>query len=210
MKLEDFTIYDETDSGNDITVIPNKMDVSSMRYDAVSYVVKDYGANHFADFVHLLDIYASPFGANGFGGMWALVSIAGRTYKSMVLASDGLAVYVTGSLGTYEIRLIDCGSDSDSCIISVSTPYYLTIERSGTALTCEVYSDRGRTTLVDTISVVCETTKYRYLQGVFSNGAVGAQEGTYYIENLDLQEGLNPLIGKHLISPDIIKKPIIR
>ena len=194
MGHEDFTTYAEVDSGSDITITSSKMDVSSMRRDAVSHVSKDRTADHFGDFKHLVDIYLGGIDTSALVGVWA-VTDSPMTYQDMETANKGLSVYIYDLSGTLRIAVEDHENDNyDTYIASDSTNYYLTIERSSTTLTCKIYSDASRETLIDTLTVTCETTPYRYIEGVHSRDSTGtpAAAGTYYIENLDLQEMVTP------------------
>jgi len=187
MALEDFTTYTEVDEGDDITVTEHKCDVSTMIRNVTSYVRKDYGVDHFGDFEHLLDIYVSAGDTNSLGLCWSM-SNGNNTYQSQSAAHDGFFIYLNEASGSLIIGLVEAGVAEDSYTGSFSTPYYLTVKRVGTTLTCKIYSDAARTNLLDTLTLIVQTTKYRYIAAIGSRQAAGTAAITYYSENLDLQE----------------------
>lgn len=210
MTYEDFTGYDEVDEDNDITVTTNKIDVSSIRRDALSYVRLDKTADHFGDFEHLITTrYVTASGANATSGIWML-SDAANTIQGGADGDDGLQVlwYYNGA-NDLRIYLFDREVDNYDYYVfpdSNAKTVYLTIKRDGTTLTCDIYNDSSRTDLQDHLEIVCQTEQYRYVFGMMSwqIDALGSLTITYYTENLDLQEAAPPVIktvaGKGLIS----------
>jgi len=190
---EDFTEFTEVDSDGDITITASKMDVDTMSKGADSYTYKSHGASHFGDFDHLLDVYTGNEGTEGYGnraGCWAVVDNPGNYSDAKYTHHEGIYVWVVHPDASRIFTLIDySNNEDDSGGISVNTKYYLTISRSNTTATCLIYTDSGRTNLHDTLSITCGTTAYEYVQGVCSQDQGSANEASYYIENLDLQEG---------------------
>ncbi len=190
---EDFTEFTEVDSGGDITITASKMDVDTMPKGANSYTYKSYGAGHFGDFDHLLDVYTGNEDTGAWGnyaGCWAVVDTPGTKADAEYTHNEGIYLFVLRPDASRKFTLVDYSNDEDdSGGISVNTKYYLTISRSSTTATCLIYTDSGRTNLHDTLSITCGITAYEYAQGVCSQEQSGNNEASYYIENLDLQEG---------------------
>jgi len=191
MGLENFTTYTEVDEDSDITITANKIAVDTIRRDAISYVRKDRGVGHFGDFEHLIKgtcISANEYHNTGF---WALTN-GYTTIKQMTTNSSGISLsFRTGDEETNQIYLSDYTVEgTDIFIFEFDTLYYCTIQRSGTSLTCKIYSDANRTILLDTLSLVCSITTYRYIYGLASYGeeTFPAQQITLNSEDLDLQE----------------------
>jgi hypothetical protein len=193
MAVENFSTYTEVDSASDITVTATKIDVSSMRRDADSGVYNTIGAGHFGDFEHLITLYitATPdYGA--YAGFWAVTN-GQYTAQDMTDATTGMLCYLFENGGDAEELYItdNTNTNNDVMTINPGASYYLTIARSGTTLTCEVYSDSGRTSLIDTLSITCGTGTYSTIASGFSRDSssfVPDAVATWYVENLDLQE----------------------
>lgn len=110
----------------------------------------------------------------------------------------------------YIVTWVDGASQgSDGGSFSASTNYYCTWYRDNTAtdVTCDFYSDSGRSTLVDTLyrsSAYCEVDG-DYLYGIQSRNTGSSADWLGYMQNLDLKEaasfqpawarGCNQIIG---------------
>ncbi len=187
MAVEDLTTYTLSSAGGTIGVTSARATATAFIGRAASpvgYVQKDKGAGHFGDFSHLITVFCSANGISVYSSVWCISTtsgdvnqIGGGNYINVHLY-DGLAIYISD------------GTTEQNYTISASTPYYLTIARTGTAFTCKIYSDSGRTTLLTTLSLTVTTATYRYI-GVMQGYSDGANSNTVsgYVENLDLQEG---------------------
>jgi len=189
--LEDFTGYTEVDSAGDLTVTASKIDVSSMRQDAVSYVRDDKGAGHFGDFEHLFKVVAtSGDGETALMVVWGVTNGA-STLMDVITANVGLVIYgFRDPSNNFELRIKDYDSDSyDSYDLDWGT-YWCTVERDSTTGTNKIYDDAERTSLVDTLSCTVAVTTYQYIFGLMSyNNPGGSPAITGSVEDLDLQEG---------------------
>lgn len=181
---EDFTTYTEVDPNTHITVAANELDLADLARNEDAYVYDDKGAGHFGDFEHLVDIQIlSTSGAGSLSAPWGV----SNNINDVLAWATGLYIRLNG--GTGEIRLVEVnGGSFDTYAGARDTWYYLTIERSDTTLTCKIYSDASRTILVDTLSVTCLTTTYRYVYGCasYNSGHANAYDGD--VDQLDLQE----------------------
>jgi len=195
MALEDFTTYTEVDPNSDITIIANEIDVDTMRRDVEAGVYKDDGISYFGDLTHLFDSSWDAADNQGLVGVWGLSNGPYRTIQEMGDADEGLVVSYYNNSGNFQVYLIDYGVWPDPAGVDYhdfggAPPglYYYEISRSGTAATLNIYSDAERTVLVDTLSIICALTVYRYLHAVLSqdNDVDPAATITVTVKNLDI------------------------
>lgn len=202
MAVVDFTTFTEVDPGTKIAVTSTKIDVTTMLDSDDARVYKDMGAGHFAgDFEHLITVYVNSSTVNGLANLvWGVSNTT--TDEVTNLGSNGhwLRMYdENGTNGSLAFREMDGGAaydDGTGLTLSLNTPYYLKCKRDeavGTYGTVYVYiySDSGRTTLVDTLSIAVHSSTKDY-QYVYAYAGWGSEAGAYswtgYTENLDLQE----------------------
>lgn len=199
MTYEDFEDYIEEDPNNHINVASaTHVDVDGMTENEDAYLYDDKGADHFTDFEHLIDVKAiSSVGPNGTGGYcWVLANTV-DDWRGIYNA-DGdllsvLLIYWAPAPSGWRIYLqeVDGGNYYATYQpITVNTWYYLTIERSGTALTCKVYSDSARTNLLFTLSLTLHApvTDFQYVYAVQSDNRTQPDTITFDVEKLALQE----------------------
>jgi len=190
---QDFTDFTEYDPNDKRTVTSSKVTLTNITRGDDGYLVNDYGSAYFTgDFEHNFDVYVgSDFDLYATICPWALTNGA-HTIQEMIDDSDGLTVYFYRNSSTvFTIYLQDFNGSSDTYTnFSTDTTYYLTVIRSSSTVSCYIYSDSTRETLVDTLSISC-STDYQYL--VVSAGREGS---TYqsnkcdgYIEDLDFAGG---------------------
>jgi hypothetical protein len=193
MATEDFTGYTPEDPNSDFTITASKIAFDTMTAAVDAYVRDNKGSGYFGDFEHLLSgEYTSVTVANYMSvGFWGLSSVsAAHTVTEMNTENDGLILYgnYNGTNVRYYIK--DFTNDNSDIWASgaIGTQYWFTVERAGTTLTCKIYSDSGRTTLVDTLTLTCNSTTQQYIYGLLGQGGAGSQTTTGFTENLDLQE----------------------
>jgi hypothetical protein len=182
MALENYTTYTETDPGGNITVAANTITLAATAGSTANYVSKDAGAGHFGQFEHLVEFNAATMGTDGEFQMWGITDSPG--------AQTGLisGAYCSSGVGTaISIYLVQIGGGAgfDSFDTATkATAYYLKIKRTAAAINCFIYSDSGRTTLVDTLTITFDATTFRYIMAASDfNGAFTAT-----VSSLDLQE----------------------
>ncbi|VAV82522.1 hypothetical protein MNBD_DELTA01-1618 [hydrothermal vent metagenome] len=195
MATEDLSTYTEVDPSGDLTVTSSKCTADTMASNIDVYLRDDKGASHFGDFEHLV---TAEFTSNNgttwpLNSYWALTSSASVvSQQDMITANEGLISYhIHVGGGTIQTVIKDFANGNYDIWTGASfaTPYYMTIERSGTAMTCKIYSDSGRTTLVDTLSLTCGTQSYRYIFAIQGHGSTEiGRSYSGYVESLDLQE----------------------
>jgi len=191
---EDFTTYTELDPNNHIDLVgTNHIDFDAyMNEDA--YLYKDKGTDFFSNFEHKIDIkLISASASYAFNYPWCVANAIGAIYPDLGGSTNLLNLQIYKSPGSPGVCLTEYygASSWQDCSIALSfgTWYYLTIKKVGTALTCKIYSDSVRTTLLDTLSLTLHADiKYRYIYAanVWNGGEDRHFDTT--IENLDLQQ----------------------
>ena len=192
MANEDFTTYSEVDEDEDLTVIASKITCSTMRRDALSYVRDSKGVGHFGDFIHNVKVvWTYVSGSGGIAGFWGL-SNNQNTWQQMTDADVGLIASVFQYLTAKYHYLRDCFDDaSDFTTLIGYDTLWITVERDGATLTAKLYSDDWGGTLVDTLTLTCQTTTYEHIFGILSqetDDADAAETISLDVEELDLQE----------------------
>lgn len=188
---EDFDTYTTTGS---VTTDGVRLNATLTR-NQDTYAVKDYGAGTFDDFQHELDIFhnSSTGFTSEFGNFWMLANITDDEKGIRDASSQTfLAVDVYTSDGGFNWRLRlkywnDVGLIQDAFTgYGINIMYYLRVNRTGTTANCWIYSDSGRVTLLDTLTVTCTTDAYRYVYGCNSYNDGTARNIQVMVENLDL------------------------
>lgn len=207
MALEDFTTYTEVDSAGDITVTANKIAVYEMHRDANSYVHYDKGVSYFGNFIHTLKLaygYCMATGAQA--GFWSVSATEG-THADFLATNNAMGALFWEDAGGDVIYITDYTNDnSDPYQITDGTNYWLTIERDGTTLTCKIYSDATRTTLLDTLTITCTNMAFSHIQGCYSSDIAGINVVTWDTENLDLEAGAAAAVFTYGLQPGSMVK----
>lgn len=188
MAVEDFTTYTETDPGAGLSVTATKITATSAANSENHHVTKDAGAGHFGNFTHLVTFREDSNTGTTYFGIEALANVSGNLETINSNGSGIQLAYQSESGNTLYLSDVGTLNEDFSSTISAATTYYLTFSRSGTTATCAIYTDSGRTSLLDTISIICSSTTFRYANMAtgLGYGVSGVFSG--YVENLDLQE----------------------
>jgi len=160
-----------------------------------AYLYLDKGANHFGDFTHLVTVQLNSVSDNfGRGIVYSLTVDTVDDWYGLI-SNNKTAIGIRlrrESPVSYRLYLEEIYNGTfyaDSYVISLSTPYYLTIDKAGTALTCKIYSDAARTNLLDTLQLNLHADhKFRYVMPCNTYHS-GTQTCDIDIDDLDLQEG---------------------
>ncbi len=198
MAVEDLTTYTLSSAGGTIAVTSTRATATAFSTrNATGVVQSDKGAAHFSgDFVHLVTFFWNPdLPSAQLWGAWMLSNVTGDINASTSIDSPAMGVFVFDNDNPQKIYLRDYRSSTYNDDIwqgpDNNIPYYLKIERVGTALTCKIYDDSGRTNLLHTLAItLASATSFRYVgvgYGLNDGGTSGVVSG--YAENLDLQEG---------------------
>ena len=188
--LLDFT---EVDTNSKLTVTATKATGADVDADEDVYLYADKGAGYFNALDIDFELYLASTSDNGaFGGM----AITNTVNDISGLATTDIVVFIAKAGGTSTINLVrganvatDAAPDT---IIFADTVYYCTLTRVAGNDSCVVtiYSDAGRVTLLDTLTVAgYSTTKYRYVFGFINwNTATGGENFDGYVQNLEFGE----------------------
>ncbi len=193
MAVENFTTYTENDASGKLTVTSTKANVSNATAYEVVNLYKDFGADYFnavdADFEGYMTPSSGTNNAN-FGVIFTSTASPNSLTIQQIGSTDiAGTMYKNGS--TYEVILFRSTGVIDRGTVSSAKLYYLTLSRAAGSDTVNlyIYSNSGRTTLVDTLTCtgVGTGTKWRYAYG-FANRKFDEANGQVYgyIQNLDL------------------------
>jgi hypothetical protein len=170
---EDLTTYTESDPNSDLTVTSTSVAFDTVMRTAEGYVVYDFGASYFDDWEVQLDFVVSAVTGQTACAFGAFSNTLGDMADIMA-ADDGYTCnfYWPGA-GSCEVIIEDFDNNTNDKYYpggSTFSRLYATWKKVSTAITCELYSDSGRTTLVDTLSIVCTETLKRYFYAFNSRG----------------------------------------
>ena len=198
---EDFTTYNETDGPGKVTVTPYVITLTNGDRDEDYYVTRDVGVGAITDFTHWVDVNVTAITANASSSMtpWA-ISNADDDLNDIDIASGDAIFLFAGQVTSdthYIIRIYDLNggtlvSRDISSAIAVNAESFLSISRSSTTLTVEIYSTAALRTAgaggdVDTITGVVVGTAFRYVYGLGSyNNAVFGRDISGTVSNLRL------------------------
>lgn len=190
---EDYTTFTEVDPNSHLTVTAHHLDFDAYENEDC-YLYKDYGADFFGDFTHKVDVKGSAFDQDwDWGYCWMLsndIDDGGGLLEAKKTAVSVCLVRVAGTTGLFLIEYYNGWTygDDDYYPITENTWYYLTITKTGTALTCKIYSDSARTILLDTLSRTLQADhKFRYLFGCNNYNTSWKNVCTLEIENLSIE-----------------------
>jgi hypothetical protein len=209
---ENFTLYTEVDPNGHISKTSTDITFTNLDRNEDAYVYDDKDAGHFAgDFEHDIDIEITSNDAGTFFASWSMTNLVDDLNGIRLAGGDALSITYSFPVGKFDIvlREIDSGTmytDFLETSSYLNIPFYLEIERDesiGTygTLFCRIYSDSGRTTLIDTLSVALHTSKkdFQYIYGLQSWNSGSAFKVSGISSNLDLQEAIkafNPKASK--------------
>ena len=196
MPLEDFTTYVEVDTANDrIQRTATHVDHLATRNED-TYLYKDRGAGHFTDFAHKVHVKSELTQNWGVGAVWMLSNDLDDIYGLIGASKDAIWVwFYRDANGNRLLCLYEC--DGGTCYAvswtgpATNTWYFLTIEKSGTSLTCKIYSDSARTNLLDTLSLTLHhdySFRYVFACNTYNVGTHPEALLKNDVNNLDLQE----------------------
>jgi hypothetical protein len=191
---QDYTTYIKVDPNGRFVVTSTLITVTGLRRDEDAYIYKDFGVNFFnGDFTHELKAQCDSAGTNlGILPIWAVTNDIDDVKG---LADNSKSFYYSyvqevSPNAQYVLVEVNAGSFTlDTSNLSLDTTYYTTINRDyvGGLLTMLIYSDSGRTVLVDTLSVslpVQLDLRYAFAVSSFNSGTDQSVNGL--VGDLDL------------------------
>jgi hypothetical protein len=172
---EDLTTYTETDPGGDFTVIADRVTFDTLPGNVTSYVYKDFGAAYFGDFS--IDFEVVITNSSGDGANCSICKFANsiNTNDGHGASKDALGLTIHRGASNLQFQLQDYegAQPVDIYLHSSGTipQTYITFSRVGSTATALLYSDAERTTLIDTLTITCNTSTYRYFYVISSRGS---------------------------------------
>jgi len=193
---EDFTTYtEESDPDTRINTTATHID-AILRRDEDTYLYKDKGADHFgSSWEHLVDAtFVSADSSGSCAIPWAVSNYIDDMQYWRDNAKSHYCLFFYRSVNTYRLYLQEKHNgdahtvDYSTGSLSLGTPYYLTINKSSTTLTCKIYTDSDRTSLYDTLLRTVDDDAFQYIFGCSSQNTGNAYIAEVDVDNLDLQE----------------------
>jgi len=206
---EDFTGYTETDVPADkIAVVKHTITLTAGDRDEDYYVTKDYGADYFGNFTHWVDVNVTSLTNDAASIMYVWALSDGKVGATpaepddlkdidddggdFLVISVGLIV-----VGKYRVSVFSCNAgsvtqDYGTAEIAVNTASYLSVTRSGTTITVQIYSTAalrvaGGAGDVETLTLTCVNTTFRYVYALGSyNTGNAAKDISGTVSNLRL------------------------
>lgn len=202
MATEDFTTYDETDGGGNVTVIAAKVSWNDMDRDETSHVSDSKGAAHFSgDFEHKLEFQYSDLGTTPLVAYWVLAN-AQKNYRALIVDDEDAHVFRIYN-DDVAISVLENGDSTvdESLNLTSGTTYFLTIARdddgganSTGQLTADIHTGDYHPdgVHIDLLTVDCsvgEQNDFEFVYGLASyNSGHANQTIDGFTQNLDLQE----------------------
>jgi hypothetical protein len=166
---EDFTTYtfDDEPSVATFSTTSGTVTANNVRRQYWHHWYRDDGAGYWDEFSIDYD------GLVDFSNNWsqsmhiAVGDDLNLNFNDLNTASDGVGVRyrLNGSTGNRDFILQNFNNSSTDVWSGASdnTTYYYTFAKDGSSISLEIYSDSGRTTLLDTLTVTHSSDTYRYL-----------------------------------------------
>ena len=208
MANENLTTYTEVDPGGRFAVTSSAVTVTSLPRTETAYVYDDKGVDFIdGDFEYLIDVEFTAMTPSCVMAFCCLANDIGDFNGLITGAKSNLNLYAFETSAGVVRKIILREQDGSSGYqdtwdsVLLNTPYYLTMARDESVgsygqITCEIYDDANRTSLVDTLSLLLHSSKkdFRYVYATQSanNGGAATMSGT--ISNLDLQ-GVAEAVG---------------
>ena len=172
------------------------------------YLYKDFGVNFFGDFEHKVDIKGTGVDAYEMGYFYLLANAIDDAKGLNDANETFIAVRLKGALLDVQyIELVEGYSGTvyyDQYSFTEGTDYYCTIVKTGTGLSCKIYSDSDRTNLLHTLQLTLHADhEFRYLYGCNSENSGG---GSGYHCTLDIY---NLTLKTYVYStPTLVRKRV--
>ena len=180
----DFTEFTEHDEDNDITVTANQITVDTMRRDASSGLVTNFGSDYFSgDFTFEWVVNCTAGTGSGNCTIFSLSKDYYLTKDEKDDNNDGLYVGMRIVGGTqFRNWLMDADENiEDVYQIGGGPPRerWFTLTRVGTTVTLKIYDDANRTILLDTLQITQSSARsYDRLYPMTSSGLLSNPSDT--------------------------------
>jgi len=190
---EDFDTYDETDLDDNLNYTSYHIDLYATRHTSdQAYLTYNYGVNFFKNFTHTIDAKSDFYATYSLGVCYMLANDLGDSRNLVLNNKTYIAIqFYKQTASLRKIRLTEAYNSSfflDTYTCSADTWYYFTIIKTGKNLTCNIYSNSNRSTLVDTLYLnLHEDHNFQYVYGCCTySGGQASQYMNIDVENLNL------------------------
>jgi hypothetical protein len=208
MAIEDFTTYTEVDPNSRISVTSSTITATALPRNEDSYVYDDKGVAHFdGDFEHLITTKTTNVLSVSVCGSWVLTNTVDDLF-GLITANESFLILQHNSGSSYLLREFISGTAyTDSATLTGGQTYYLTINRDESIgsfgqLTCLIYSDSGRTILVDTLTLSLHAKlDLRYVFGLMTFNDGNTSTGNFVFSDLDLGEAVGGIVFPSIRVP---------
>lgn len=211
----DLSTYTETDPDSKLTVSSSTVTATDIYQNAGSTtrVSKDYGSSYFDGLNHNFTAHQTAVDVGSGGFSFVSCSATDFTDGFHGLGVNDVSVGVNDDGGAVNSRIylmrgnfasFDGYSNS---VWGVSNPYYLNLFRFGGTQFVDlyIYSDSGRTTLIDILSIngLTESTTWRWHHAFnHTNQGVNKKDSLYY-ENFEFFP-----IGQRMAKTDYLRRSL--
>ena len=181
---QNLTTYTEVDTSY-LTVTSQKVEFANMPRNVDSYLYKNFGGGFFSDFEIEFEFEITASQTSSLVMLTAVSNTIGNM-ATMDTANDGIHCFAFNEGGSMKIKLQDESNKNQDIYTDGGTTtnlLYCIFKRIGTTATLEIYSDSGRETLIDTLTITCETGTKRYLYAIASYDSAVAADMTGYTQN---------------------------
>jgi len=197
-EFEDFSTYTEDDANGKLTVTSTKATAVNCDRDEDVFLYFDQGASFYNGLKIDFEIFHNSDSVNN--------NVAGMAISNTVgsitdFATTDVSCTMVEAAGTTTVRLVRGNQvDTDTYTASDDTIYYCRMLRAAASdtITLEIYSDSGRSTLLDTLTLSSfgTGTRYRYKYGFVNfNSSTSGADWDGYIENMVDHSTANPTAG---------------
>jgi len=206
MTTEDLTMFVESGAGAPaFSVLPSGVSMTALNMGLDVKLARDYGAAHFgAEFVHQLTLNVAAI-AQSFVA-WSVST--GAFNRTELLLDDTVFVDAAASGAGFTLSLrerILANNNDTSAVLDLDTEYYLTVTRSGAAVSLVVRTGSHTGTVVDTVAVTTDAgATFSHLIAAATRGAssgnVTATIGAPDINEAPATETPIPVVRQRLVA----------
>lgn len=196
---EDLTTYSSSEECTGRTTITSAyVQYTNMRRYCGNSTYYDFGADYFGQFDIDYDSDRAGSARYSYAHSFHLSDTAAANWNTLNVGTEGLTVnnFEGNTEGEDYIQLEQHeDSNTDAYDGAESTVYYMSVIRTDSTIQAFIYSDSGRATLLDTLSVTYTATKWRYYGVICGHDTSGNEE-------IDLRSG-NVTINQADAAPPV-------
>lgn len=192
---DDLTTWNQVDPANyqTVTNVQTTSLGTRMPGDVTSYLNKDSGNGYWTTFQQSLDVKTENYVGYGQVNLvpWSISNSSAATYAGLTSAGEGIGLIMDmpNRVTLYNFATDESDFTTASRALYWGTWTYYTIQRTDSAITCRIYTDAERTSLLDTLTIPYDSTAFRYVTINASDGSVASSNyHTLAVANVDIGE----------------------